>query len=84
MKSFMNKNGMVGLPKYFENNKVMIPMFFGILFTLSFSYAIQPHTPDNSKLMIHHESPATSIVDDSEELMGTAKIDEPALAIIHE
>jgi len=84
MKSFMKKNGMVELPKYFENNKVMIPMFFGILFTLSFSYAIQPHTQDNSKLMIHHETPATSIVDDSEELMGTAKIDEPALAIIHE
>jgi len=84
MKSFMKKNGMVELPKYFENNKVMIPMFFGILFMISFSYAIQPHTQDNSKLMIHHESPATSIVDDSEELMGTAKIDEPALAIIHE
>lgn len=84
MKSFMNKNGMVGLPNYFENNKVMIPMFFGILFTLSFSYAIQPHTQDNSKLMIHHETPATQIVDDSEELMSTAKIDEPAVAIIQE
>jgi len=80
----MKKNGMVECPKYFENNKVMIPMFFGILFTLSFSYAIQPHTQDNSKFMIHHETPATSIVDDSEELISTAKIEQPALAIIHE